>query len=487
MGGTVGFYVPSTLTGKTTWQDSGEATPNVNPITLDALGSALIWGQGTYREILKDSGGNVIWDGLTSGNANTIGTANGILQANGSGLVTAVTIGSGLTYSGGTLSATGGTGYGSIYDVVKTYGGDPTGAADNTAAYNAAKSACASGGGGLIWFQAGTYKFTSAITDNNAGCGIVGAGPLATMLKPYGVIGNFLTINFGSSVSPTVWGNFGITPGTGWIAGYAIAGAPSFSHFHDIYMLNPPQAFLISGGAEPVIENLTVWQATSSPVIRCDGSIGTVFGATLVNGSGNTNSSAGTVIEHGSSCNTLRVHGFAVAGGTGNICYHTTAGAGIFDELNDLECDHTQVGAVFDGGTGVQITNSWFGSTLVQNGLTFSNTFTGFASVSNSHIRDNALAGVLINGSGGINITGNIISGNASGQVLIGANVSNFKIDANQLGVPGDPTAAVCVNVNTGTSDYYTVTSNTCGTTNTTGVTDNGTGVHKNVSGNIGP
>jgi hypothetical protein len=64
-GGTVGFYIPSTLTPKTTWQDQGQTTPNANPLTLDSNGEALIWGSGSYRQILKDSLGNQIWDQVT--------------------------------------------------------------------------------------------------------------------------------------------------------------------------------------------------------------------------------------------------------------------------------------------------------------------------------------------------------------------------------------------------------------------------------------
>ena len=64
--GTVGMYVPSTLTPKNTWQDSGEAVLNTNPVILDSRGQALIYGNGDYRQILKDSVGNLIWDQVVS-------------------------------------------------------------------------------------------------------------------------------------------------------------------------------------------------------------------------------------------------------------------------------------------------------------------------------------------------------------------------------------------------------------------------------------
>lgn len=65
--GQVFMYVPSTTTFKNTWQDSGNSVLNTNPVVLDAAGEALIYGSGTYRQVLKDVFGNTIWDALTSG------------------------------------------------------------------------------------------------------------------------------------------------------------------------------------------------------------------------------------------------------------------------------------------------------------------------------------------------------------------------------------------------------------------------------------
>lgn len=62
VGGKVGYYEPGTLTPKTTWQDFDQDAQNDNPLTLDALGSASVWGAGRYRQIVKDSLGNLKWD-----------------------------------------------------------------------------------------------------------------------------------------------------------------------------------------------------------------------------------------------------------------------------------------------------------------------------------------------------------------------------------------------------------------------------------------
>ena len=72
--GTVGFYVPNTLTPKQTWQNAAQTVLNSNPATLDQNGCMIAYGTGTYRQILKDNLGNTIWDQITtdtSANNNT--------------------------------------------------------------------------------------------------------------------------------------------------------------------------------------------------------------------------------------------------------------------------------------------------------------------------------------------------------------------------------------------------------------------------------
>lgn len=76
-GGSVAFYVPGTLTPKDTYQDAGQITLNTNPVTLDSAGRALIYGSGTYRQIVKDSSGNTIWDQLTDQPATAVNIQNG--------------------------------------------------------------------------------------------------------------------------------------------------------------------------------------------------------------------------------------------------------------------------------------------------------------------------------------------------------------------------------------------------------------------------
>ncbi len=64
--GWVTFYIPSTTTFKATYQDQGQTILNTNPIHLDGEGRAVIWGTGTYRQIVQDSLLNTLWDRVVS-------------------------------------------------------------------------------------------------------------------------------------------------------------------------------------------------------------------------------------------------------------------------------------------------------------------------------------------------------------------------------------------------------------------------------------
>lgn len=64
--GTVDFYIVGTSTRKNTWQNSGETVLNTNPVVLNSAGRAIIYGEGSYRQVLKDILGNTIWDAVTT-------------------------------------------------------------------------------------------------------------------------------------------------------------------------------------------------------------------------------------------------------------------------------------------------------------------------------------------------------------------------------------------------------------------------------------
>lgn len=65
VGGSVFFYIPNTSTPKATYQDANGMTLNSNPVILNSRGEGQIYGTGQYRQVVQDSLGNTIWDGLT--------------------------------------------------------------------------------------------------------------------------------------------------------------------------------------------------------------------------------------------------------------------------------------------------------------------------------------------------------------------------------------------------------------------------------------
>ncbi len=86
-GGSVAFYVPNTLTFKDTWFNADQSAnhKNANPVPLDQNGCAIIYGTGSYRQVVHDSVGNTVWDQVTtdtSANNNTFWAGNAAGTAN---------------------------------------------------------------------------------------------------------------------------------------------------------------------------------------------------------------------------------------------------------------------------------------------------------------------------------------------------------------------------------------------------------------------
>jgi hypothetical protein len=61
-GGKVYYYIPSTTTFKNTYQNAALTILNTNPIILDSAGECIAYGTGSYRQIVTDVNGNLIWD-----------------------------------------------------------------------------------------------------------------------------------------------------------------------------------------------------------------------------------------------------------------------------------------------------------------------------------------------------------------------------------------------------------------------------------------
>ncbi len=186
-GGRVWHYIPGTSTLKDTYQNSAGSIANTNPVVLDAYGSAAIWGNGAYRQVLFTAAGNQIWDQETSSgisaamdpvtSASTLSaaqTAFGISPAM-QPVVGASTTANAMTALGispamqpvvgaATLAAArtalGLDDVGLVVYNIREYGAVGDGVEDDTAAIEAAITAC---NFGIVYFPPGSYLITSNI------------------------------------------------------------------------------------------------------------------------------------------------------------------------------------------------------------------------------------------------------------------------------------------------------------------------------------
>jgi len=94
--GSVGYYIPGTSTPKMVWQDDSQTTPWTNPITLNAGGwppnNKGIYGNGTYRQIIRDKNNQIISDQPTSATGSGGGAGTNVGDGNSVGTI--------LTWSG---------------------------------------------------------------------------------------------------------------------------------------------------------------------------------------------------------------------------------------------------------------------------------------------------------------------------------------------------------------------------------------------------
>lgn len=91
--GSVGYYIPGTSTPKMVWQDDSQTTPWTNPITLNAGGwppnNKGIYGNGIYRQIIKDKNNNIISDQPTSATGSGGGSGTSVGDGNSVGTILA--------------------------------------------------------------------------------------------------------------------------------------------------------------------------------------------------------------------------------------------------------------------------------------------------------------------------------------------------------------------------------------------------------------
>jgi hypothetical protein len=217
-GGFVYYYIPSTTTFKNTYQNAALTILNTNPIVLDSAGECIAYGAGSYRQIVTDVNGNLIWDqptlGLFSNDASSVIYTPPFTNS------VAETVSTKLSEN---IS-------------VKDFGAKGDGTTNDRPAIQAALNALPSTGG-LLRIPTGTYLLdaTPLTCYNKSNISIIGDGMGATILNgasgnggggPGGEHGGFL--DFGDySSSTTVLNNFRL-------ADFSIQGSNSSTTNHMI-------------------------------------------------------------------------------------------------------------------------------------------------------------------------------------------------------------------------------------------------------------
>ena len=144
-------YSAGTLTPLATYTNQGGATPNANPVVLDANGRADVWtSASSYRFILKTAADVTVWD--TDNYSSTAASFLGTITAN------QVSYSQTTSYSAGTI----GSAFKALGRIVLDV--DATGASDVTAAMLAVFDACIPLGLRVV-IPTGTYLVSGPISN----------------------------------------------------------------------------------------------------------------------------------------------------------------------------------------------------------------------------------------------------------------------------------------------------------------------------------
>lgn len=158
-GGSVTFYIPGTTTKKDTWQDQAMTQPNTNPVVLDSRGQATIWGTDSYRQVVVDQLGAVIWDQVVSEYSGAAQAISSNLANTSDPTLGDALVGVKASISGG-VPRTQHTKNADIISLLDVGGvGDWSGAAgtDNSAAIISATTAAAA-----VYLPPGKFMFTTS-------------------------------------------------------------------------------------------------------------------------------------------------------------------------------------------------------------------------------------------------------------------------------------------------------------------------------------
>jgi hypothetical protein len=183
-GGFVYYYIPSTTTFKNTYQNAALTILNSNPIILDSAGECIAYGVGSFRQIVTDVNGNLIWDqptlSLLTNDASTV------------------------IYTQGSTGSVSRTVTNKLQESVsiKDFGAVGDNSTDDTAAIQAALNSIPSTGGSL-YINPGTYKISSSLTLlGKSNVNIYGSQMGESVINASLVNGSLFTLGYATGVTP---------------------------------------------------------------------------------------------------------------------------------------------------------------------------------------------------------------------------------------------------------------------------------------------
>jgi hypothetical protein len=167
-GGLIYTYAAGTTTPQATYTSSAGTIAHANPIVLNSAGrvsAGEVWvSEGiTYKFVLQDSTSTTIG---TYDNINSSYVATSLANTSDPTLGDALVGFRQSNASGNLTGSVGRTVHQKFQEFISVldFGADPTGTTECSSAINAAITAVSAAGGGTVFFPAGTYKITSAIS-----------------------------------------------------------------------------------------------------------------------------------------------------------------------------------------------------------------------------------------------------------------------------------------------------------------------------------
>jgi hypothetical protein len=320
-----------------------------------------------------------------------------------------------------------------VFNVVETYGADPTGRSDSTKAIQSAINAAMASAGGIVYFPPGQYRVSGTLLVTKGyvtfwGCGygyVSGSGSSAVFT------GSVIWWNSPSSSIDIIFASggllgvrdLGIVPFTGPNSsggGYNAIHTQVAAHIDGVTIVGVSGTGTVTTGVYAdnaplcIVEKSDIGAWTQA-VWMSNGELCTVKDSVLSTVAG-TNSGS---VRMDNGANTLRLQNSQTQGGDrGLYMLDGTGSAPAFVFIDDFEINNPEVaGAEFVNGSQVYGTQLWVSSAGYSgpnNGLLFDSTFTGGVSLSEGQIQDFGENGLSIEGGSGYTFTGYEIGGSGS-------------------------------------------------------------------------